>query len=460
MKRITQISVLFIALVAFSGSPLANEYTEVIDAADFEINDPFDLNLNIGYLLDHKTGTIRRETTEDPHVWDHYGYRNMFNYRHVQHILNFNLEVGIFRDLSIRFGLPLILNDSRELKKHKNWDGQWIDTDGDGVNEQLFNFPFKSPERSGVDNFSVGIWWSPLEQTRDDTKPTWTLFIEGRFGVGDTLEASCANGQNVPDPADRNGDGVWDSFGSRECDRIDKGGISRGVNELHFGTRLSRRFGILDPFFGFDVMIGWAKDGTPYYIEGNKSGQINTMPPVVGTLDFGMEIIPWEMPEHYRKFAIGIGAGATLHSEGRDYTPLFDALGTSPYFLDQAFVDYDGNGRADGGASGDEVGATSKWTGMTDIENYSTFFGRLFFLIQPAKYIKFRLGGGISHETEHFITKTDMCSADLMEVIQGATGECSRKNWGWRPELDTPGQRFRAEKTVVGNFFVDVTAMF
>jgi hypothetical protein len=233
------------------------------------------------------------------------------------------------------------------------------------------------------------------------------------------------------------------------------------VHEVRFGTRLSRRIGkMFDPYFGIDAMVGFPVgdvDATDFYASEDKDGQINTLPPIRGTMDFGMEITPWEQTHKHRRLVIGVGAGAIYNSEGRDYTPLYDALGTSQYFHRQSYVDFNGNGRNDGGQ---EREAADRWTGMTDVENYATIFGTAFVLVQPAKYIKFRLGGKWAHETQHFITKTDMCSINLMEAVSGASEACEDYNYGHRPEIDSPGARFRAEKTFVGDFYLDVIAMF
>jgi hypothetical protein len=94
---------------------------------------------------------------------------------------------------------------------------------------------------------------------------------------------------------------------------------------------------------------------------------------------------------------------------------------------------------------------------MTDVENYATIFGKVFIAVEPAKYVKFRVGSNFSHETEHFITKTDQCPSD--QVLSDGSG-CAVYNWGHRPELDNPGNRFRAEKTFIWDFFIDATAQF
>ncbi len=458
MRRVFQVSILLTTLLGASNGASANEYTEVIDSFDYTANDPFDLHFSVGYLLESKRGTITRETqVKRPERTDHYAYDNMFEFKHVRHILDLNLEVGIFRDVSLRFGLPLILSDTRSLSAHPDWDGGWrsVPPDPDDPNavpnpdaNPLFgdfgrngSGSFESPKRSGVDYFTIGLWANPLDQSREETYPNWTLFLEGRFGVGSPMRASCAGGQRVPSN---------ETGGMHECTLVDRGGVSRGVSGFRIGTRMSRRMGRFDPYFGFDAQAEFAKDNTDFFNAEDERGPINNRPPVVGTLNFGTEVIPWEQPKKHRRVVLSFGAGAKYHSEGREYTPLYDALGTSGYFRGTHRVNFGG-----------DTMTVSEWTGMTDIENYATIFGTWFVLVEPAKYIKFRIGGWLAHETEHFITKTDMYSVDVYSQIEdpGSTGTVS-PNTGYRPELDDPGSRFRAEKTLYGKFFLDLTAMF
>jgi hypothetical protein len=440
MRRIAQRLAGLGLVLLFAAPAAANEFTDVIDAFDRQNDDPFDLNLSIGYERYQRGGKIVREDyVSTPHDWDFYATRKYAEYVQVTHLLNMELDIGLFRDISLRARVPLILSDNRELKA----DGPgWRSTDA-----ELFNIPFKAPERSGLDYIAVGLWWGILDQGRDDTKPNWTVFAEGRFGVGEELAAACekTGTQDCKDLTYSDGTG----FNT-------KGGISRGLNELAFGFRLSRRYGIVDPYYGIEALLGWSKGGSNYYIDNNSAGQINTNPPMVGTMDFGLEIIPWDVPEQHRKLVIGLGAGGKYHSEGREVTPLFDALGTSRHFHEQEYVDFNGNEEPDTDIG--EAAAVSRWTGMTDVENYATFFGQIFVMIQPAKYVKFRVGFEGSHESEHFITKTDQCPAG--EVAQGTDGECGVYNWGHRPEIDMPGHRFRFEDSFIWSIYFDATAQF
>src|SRR5690606_9297274 len=94
---------------------------------------------------------------------------------------------------------------------------------------QLFSVPFKSPTRSGVDWFSIGLNYAIFNQQRDASKPTWVIGAETRIAIGDRLHA-CNDHAAIkcPDPANP-------SAPSREP------GISRGMNTFIAHTVFSRR---------------------------------------------------------------------------------------------------------------------------------------------------------------------------------------------------------------------------
>ena len=443
MNRFDKLSAFFliISLVAISGpAARAGEFTDVIDAFDKDNGDPFDLNIRIGYERFQESGDITRETTDSNRIEkdEYYPSYKFATYEHVQNRLNLGIDIGLFRDVSFRFDIPVILSDDRELKSVGGFDGT-----------ALFYESLKSPQRSGVDQVIAGLWWSILDQSRVKEYPTMTAFIEGRFAVGKKLQAAC-----VGSPALNN------CIGESTVAVDDEAGISNNMNQLRLGLHFSRRYGFIEPYMGIDAMFGFYK-GTDLTMG---TGALNTMPPVVGTFDFGLELVPWEVPDEDRKFLIIVGGGATYHSEGRTYTPLFDALGTSSYFTDQGYppgadpnnpADLDDDGVTDPTPGSAEQKALADWNGMTDIENYAELYGRLDFSIQPAKYVKFNLGFKAGHKSSHFITKTDQCP--LGKVVDGV---CTEFNPGHRPILDDPGNRFRAERAFVWSLFLDAIAQF
>ena len=414
--------------------------TEVIDA--FDEGDPFDFMLRIGYEYELTRIKITQQCAPGnraycvPQANGVINYKSLFRYNQIRHILNIDAIFGLYHDLAIYTSWPIILLDTRELTWLKKVGPVPIPTDIYG--NPLFKIPFKSPDRSGVDWFAVGIMWEPFNQMRDETKPSWLLQFEARFAIGDPMKPACKS----PD-------------GSVTGNCPTKGGISKRLTDLIFRTALSRRFKYIEPYVGFEFMAsipdrtGDSHGLYPFY--NNVKGQINTFPGFQATMFFGMEIIPWERPEKYNKFMIGIHLFGTWHSEGRDIGPLFDALGTNRN-LDR---DINGNEVID---DEDKVPG-ERFTGLTDIESYNTFGGKLTLHFQFAKYVRLTTEVGLAHDQEHFITFTDQCnprvSDDPADCVYG-----NALNPDWRPELDDPGHRFRAEETTIFTVYTYVTVMF
>ncbi|NMC69018.1 MAG: hypothetical protein GYA57_03000 [Myxococcales bacterium] len=415
------------------------ELVDVLDAADGD--DPFDISLSVAYQRSLRRAKIVRECRnplfcqrDDGAGTQFVDYVDIARYTQVSHMLDLLLTVGLYHDLHFYTRWPLILSDTRDL----DYEDGTNHTDVDAILGGLFDLPFSSPERSGIDWFAVGFSYAPFNQERDPTEPTWVLNLEGRFGIGPTLT-----------PAE-SGDG-------------NDGGMSKGVNEIRFGTALSRRFRWVEPYSGLFAKVGIPKYDTFHHFDAPLEGQINTMPPVEGTLLFGLDIIPWENLERFQKFSIGIEISGTYHSEGRDYSELFDALGTST----DARLTYDGNSGP--GCETPDNPATPcwnsqygrdelyAWSGMTDVENYGTFAGRLTFMVQAAKYVKFAAGVGFAHDQEHYITFTDECNSEV-------DGTCTIGGAPYNPMtrevIDAPGNRFRVQETTIFDVFASVTAMF
>ena len=60
MRAIVRGLALSLLLVGLVNPARANEFTDVIDAFDMEYNDPFDINLSVGYERFQRSSVIRR----------------------------------------------------------------------------------------------------------------------------------------------------------------------------------------------------------------------------------------------------------------------------------------------------------------------------------------------------------------------------------------------------------------
>src|SRR5688572_12407651 len=201
------------------GTADAGPYSEVASAFDPE--DGFDLHLTLDYRLDIRRSAIMREDVGRPGTGpvDGLPVVNDLIFAGSKHTIVPRLELGLFRDVSFSAAMPYVLAQQGTLEL----DQRDTPCDFDGPNATCVNrttsstfvdgiLPgtgfdgqnggagfdaddptvFRSPTRKGVDQVHLGITWAPMNQERDDTKPTWKLGVEGRFPVGKiaTIEAS------------------------------------------------------------------------------------------------------------------------------------------------------------------------------------------------------------------------------------------------------------------------------
>jgi len=217
------------------------EITSVVDA--FDRDDPIDINLTLGFTQSWRSADIHRETSLSQPGLSTGRFvaatENVATFSQSVSTLNMGADIGIFRDLALILRLPLILSDSRELGD-LNGSSANIDRLRDpqvdpatGIHTPLFNVPFKSPTRSGIDYFSVGLNWAIFNQQRDWTKPTWVVGAEGRFSVGTPLHACNAD---LKDPKTGNATPCPDYTGPANSTKNRDPGISRGMTGLGVHT--------------------------------------------------------------------------------------------------------------------------------------------------------------------------------------------------------------------------------
>lgn len=439
-------------------------FTDVIDSFDDE--DLFDLNLTVGFLRTWEISRIQRQfadgTTGDSRMTGH--WHDIANYERGVNILNVGLDIGVFRDLAVYARLPLLLSDDRALSRI----GSPMVTDPYLATAEgpLFAFDpngsIVSPTRSGVDYMAFGIAWSLLNQHRDSSVPTWMLMVEGRFNLGDPMRACRRSGDstlcNNANPLTDAGEPPAMGLGA---------GVGRGMNALRVETRASWRYEVVEPYAGLAFQMEWPGYSSSSFLpSGNLSGYINTLPPIQGRFTLGAVIIPWEDRERFQRFSIDVRLMGDYVSEGHEYSPLFDALGSSDnVYLTTPNVE----GIIDPG--GDPAGlARSDFFGLTDVQSHGRFGGTLFLEMQAARYIRFTAGAGFFYSPPYVITQADACnpnvdaydSAGNPLVDPRRIGTCRGGiiNPHHRPVIDMPGNRFRVERNWQIDLSFTITAMF
>jgi hypothetical protein len=474
--------------VAFADEPVAAseprmmretaEITSVVDAFDSDNGDPFDVNLTLGFEQRWKHANIRRETDLAQPGLSTGGFtpstENVASYSESTSILNIGADVGIYRDLALILRLPLVLNDSSTLGDLNGSSANPTRTQ-DSNGEQLFSVPFKGPSRSGIDYFSAGLDYAIFNQQRDWTKPTWVIGIEGRFGIGAPLHACNANAPSgqpqCPDP----GDWVDGSPGHYKTGNSRSPGISRGMTTIAAHTVFSRRFGYVEPYSGLWFLADFPHDNTDFGATDNLKGSLVNHPPLVGTFSMGTEIIPYERRDAFQRLIFDLRASGSYHSEGREYSELFDALGsTSASSMRNSLPGaYTTPTSGTQSSVADPSAQKVYFTGITDQQAYGSLGLQASATYQLGEYIKFNAGGGLTWNQNHLISAADSCNPDF-KGDSGAAGPCHGvanngigpqpisgiPNPNFRAQIDSPGRRFSVDDTTIVSLWVSGVVMF
>jgi hypothetical protein len=468
---------------AWGQGEIANvaEVVNVIDS--FDEGDSFDFTFRVRYGFELTRIKLTQQCAPGEQAGCVPGrsgviaFRDIARYTEERHTLTLDAVFGLYRDLEVYLSVPLILLDRRSISELRdaNHSGH------QPGNEMLFNIPFNSADRSGVDQVIVGLSWLPFSQERQSTLPTWLINVEGRFAVGDELRPSCASSSDAIAASTGPGaDRLWftpdDEPGSPTCvteDVEENGpGISERTNDLAIRMTMSRRYGIVEPYIGFLVNFMFPSAGDPRY------GTASDLPLYAET-HFGFEVVPWERAERQQFFRLGFHFWGGWNSETLYRGPLFDALGSNPNLAYR----WPTTGRLWCDATGSTTATSddcdpsneahqyegrgprdSAFNGMTREEGRGTFGGRLTLTLQAAQYVKFALGLGLAYDQEHFITFTDECrvprggeSADDLAPCAAVGGIFVEEH---REAFDDLGHRFRAEETTIFNAFAMVFIQF
>jgi hypothetical protein len=480
-----------------------SEVVQVVDA--FDDDDLFDLHLSLGYQSTWKNAEILRESSLSDAGFNDGGYSranlNVAKYSERVSRLNARADIGLFKDLALVIRMPVILSDDRELKGLNGSEQNQAFTLAGAPGEQLFQLPFKSPTRSGIEYLAVGIDASPMNQARDSTKPTWLLGIEGRFSVSEPMHACTKNRAALNSNSgltggvdtelecahrsDINRNGVGESGGEYPSGIVDGGqlegsfsggrkpGVSRGTTGLELHTFISRRVKYIEPYGGFRALFEFQNDSSDYGATDVKGSLVNH-PPLRGTMIFGLNVIPYEIREQFQRLAFDFRFAGTYVSEGRDYSELFDALGTS----DAAslrypnFAEYQA-GTVDG-RPGSVVNPNSQkvyFAGLTDVQQHGVYTLSGSVNWQVGEFVKFNVGGGYTITQSHFITFDQACNPDFANDIT-KSGPCKNlkmdggeqasgiPNPNYRKTINDPGHRFKVSGSNAFDAWINATVMF
>lgn len=414
----------------------AAEITMVANA--FDKDDPFDLNVVVGFIQSWKHADIRREVQATPGSTA-FGTEDIASYSSNKSTLLAGADIGLYHDLALVLRVPVILSWSQELGDLDGSAAAATQRLADPSGGQLFSVPFASPTRSGVDYVSAGLDWAIFNQQRDSTKPTWVVGIEGRLAVGPPLHACNANATPAcPDPTNPS---------------LARGpGISRGMDALIAKTIWSRRVGYVEPYTGIWGQVEFAQASSDF-AKWNAPDDLERLPPVLGSVVLGFEVVPYEQRESFQRVSADFHLKGTYHSAGRDYSELFDALGSS-----QAASLRTPNPTAymagPNNTSVPNDSSQAYFSGVTEQQAFGSLSVSASATWQAGEYIKFTVGGALSYAQSHLVTAADPCTPNG-NTNAALAGPCVSPsgavegvpNPDHRDIIDSPGHRFSVDDT-------------
>lgn len=448
------------------------EITDVVDAFDDE--DPFDLHLSLGFQQTWTRGNIRRETNDAGPQFSSGGFTadnvDVAHYVENTSRLNTKAEVGIFKDIALIARLPIILSNTRKLESPSG-GADATATDAAPGEPPLFRVPFEAPKRSGIEYLAIGLDFGIFNQARDYTKPTWMLGFEGRFNVAEPLHACDADANlQCAYPSDVNRNGVADGSleGNKSGERDP--GVSRGTTGLEVHTYISKRVKYVEPYGGFSALFEFQNESSDYGRTDFKGSLVNH-PPFRGSMVGGITVIPWEIRDQFQRLMIDFRLKGTYITEGRDYSPLFDALGstTAPSMRRPNFSTYMAG---PGGVSVVDPNSEKVYfTGITDVQQHGQYTISTQLTFQAGEYVKFNVGGGYTLEQGHVLNMDQPCNPDFKNDAT-KSGPCRSNvtaanfdvtgipNPNYRPPINTPGRRYRYDDGTAFDAWLNATVMF
>lgn len=490
------------------------EITNVVDAFDDDNNNNFDLHLTLGFQRSWLGARILRETfiggSNNPGLsTGRYtsSLMNVANYTEVTSRLNTRVDVSLYKDLGLYLRMPLILSNDRELTGLNGSEkAQGVVLQGaplggaNGGREQLFSIPFKSPTRSGIEYLAAGFDLGIFNQARDPSKPTWIFGFEGRFNVSDPMNAcGSTTGLNqggpqvdCADPSDINRNGRGNETGAGLVNEVTgttlegtfsgarKPGVSRGTTAIEVHSLMSRRVKYVEPYGGFRALFEFANANSNFGPTRNLDAVLTSSPPLQGWMIVGLLFLPYENREQFQRLTFDLRFTGTYRSQGRDYTPLFDALGSSdaPSVRRPNFAEYQAGSTQVPGSTVPGTGSVIKpgsskiyVTGLTDTAAHGSLTVSGSAQFQAGEYVKFQLGGAYTYIQSHMITGDQPCNPNFSSNV-AKSGPCQKSSDGitrsatgipnplYRPAMDIVGRRFLMASANQWDLWAQAVVMF
>ncbi|MBT8495619.1 MAG: hypothetical protein KJO07_21405 [Deltaproteobacteria bacterium] len=440
-------------MAALPLSAHASPASEVASA--FDEGDKFDIHMSVDYQFEVRRASIKREFSGFAGVMegDPLPIAKDLLFKGTRHQLTPKLELGLFRDISINVGLPIVIRDSRTLEFDQsdtpcvfpggggaatciNADNSTTVRDGilpatgfdsDDPGGPGFTDPgdptiFRSPTRAGLDQVHLGLAWAAMNQARDDTKPTWKIGAEVRLAVGAVQRF------DADDPGSATG-------------------VSRGLHEVHLWTSMAKRMSFVEPRFRLWYIAPFAQRDNSLFVDYG-FGQTSKDPQQRAGTEFGLEAVLWQDKADQQRVALDVGADLTAFFEGRAYTEMWEVFALA------------GRAEANGPLVLDSDPETAgvqqaSYPGVTNVENHMRFGSQVGVTAELGPHVRLGLGFRLVFDQQHLITFADAGKdgPDSGDLVDPNSDEV---NPGYVEIIDLVGRRYRLEDAV--NYVGQVSA--
>ena len=387
------------------------------------------------YEYDAETASIAREQVGG--AADPLGplpVRRELEFHQSSHRVTPRAELGVYRDLWVSFAAPIVLAQSTELDLAAGLDRTTTSTFLDGIlpatgfdarnptTPLTGNTVFHSVTRSGIPELQGGIGFAPMNQARDDTKPTWKLGADLHLAIGRVMR----------------------------FDAVDPGretGVSTGVDELRLWTSVDRRLRYFEGWFEASYQLPIYIRSTSLYQDPG-FGATHTAPSQTAAVRFGMEAYLIDDPAAGRRITAELGSQITFHTQGRGYSEMWEAFALA------------GDRRTAGPLVLDADPVTPgaqplSHPGVSNLENYLETSARLAVRARFGAHLSLAAFAQIAFRTSHVIsfaeagvdlptcpTGAPRCETDDNEVVNQGTAEV---NPLYAKRIDLVGHRYRAD---------------
>ncbi|HEY5948539.1 MAG TPA: hypothetical protein VIV40_23770 [Kofleriaceae bacterium] len=421
-----------LTVLATAGSAFANPNSIVPGGQDPDsTNADFaqksvDVFTEIDYAYELDSSTIVRERVGDPNADPLNGVQTVrdLEFKQFRHTLTPRLQVGVFHDTFVTVALPIIIQQTRELRFIDANDRGGSSTVADGLvpmegfdaRDPGVQTPgdllFRGPSRHGLDQVHLGLGTAFMNQQKDDTKPTWKMGADLRLSVGTIMKF---------DPM---------------APTANKG-VSRGVHELKLWTTFARKLGWAEPWVELWWLVPVASKSNSLFSDPG-FGATNIKSSQQAGVASGVELYALDNRADQTRISLDLGTKVVSHFEGREYTEMWEVF---------AFA---GDSRTGGPLILDsdptrpDVQALSH-PGISNIENYLELTGRFAIRAQIGPHVRFAVIADTVWKTDHAISFADAGvdrDTDDNDLVNPGTDEVNPLH---AQPIDLVGHRYRSE---------------